>query len=503
MGRLYSLLALPAGACATLAFAPFSLWPFALVSPALLWWLLRGRSPGQALWRGWLYGLGFFGAGVSWVYVSIHQYGGASPLLAGSLTLAFCAALALLFALQAWLGARGFQRRRGWLGFVALWWLFEWLRSWVLTGFPWLYLGYAFTDTPLRQLAPVTGVWGLSLLALLLAVGAVESFCCRRPWPLLPGALLLCGTLLLPAQWTRPAGAPLQVALVQPDVPQLMKWQPEKRTEILDQLIRLSRPHLDADLIVWPENAIPAFYAQVAPQLAELNRALERHRTTLVTGLPTREMDLQDPQRVLLHNSLLLLGHDRGLYHKQRLVPFGEYVPLESWLRGLIRFFNLPMSAFSLPQRTPPPLQVQGQGLAAAICYEIAYPELVRRNSADAGLILTVSNDTWFGRTIGPDQHLQMARMRALENGRWVLRGTNNGITALIDPLGEIRDQAPVDQVVVVSGAATPMEGQTPYQRWGIWPLLLADLLLLALLLVRPRGAASENHRAAAAGLDH
>lgn len=503
MRRFRVLLSLPAGASATLAFAPFSLPLFALLSPALLWWLLRGQSPRQALLYGWLYGLGFFGAGVSWVYVSIHQYGGAPALLAGGLTFAFCAALALLFALQSWLGARFVAHpRHGWLGFVGLWWLFEWLRSWLLTGFPWLYLGYAFTDTPMRTLASVTGVWGLSLLALLLAAGTVEAVHRRRLQPLLPGTLLLALTWLLPAQWTPPAGAPISVAVVQPNVPQLMKWQPAQRQAIIDQLLALSAPHLDADLIVWPENAVPALYSQVAPQLSALSAALADAQATLITGLPTRRPDPDAPGRSLFHNSLLLLGHDSGVYHKRRLVPFGEYVPLEQWLRGVIAFFDLPMSAFSLPREPQPPLRVQGQVLAAAICYEIAYPELVRRSSTTAGLILTVSNDTWFGRSIGPDQHLQMARMRALENGRWVIRGTNNGITALIDPQGEVRARAPVDDVAVLTGEAVPMQGRTPYQRWGIWPLLGADLLLLLTLLITGVRTAPKQYRPASTGLD-
>ena len=502
MRRFHALLALPAGACAALAFAPFSQPLFAVLSPALLWWLLRGQTPRAALGRGWLYGLGFFGAGVSWVYVSIHQYGGASILLAGALTFAFCASLALLFALQAWLGARYLPDHHGWLGFIALWWLFEWLRSWLLTGFPWLYLGYALIDTPMHTLAPISGVWGLSLLVLLLATGAVEALHRRRLGPLLPGTLLLLVSLLLPAHWTTPAGKALHTAVIQPNVPQLMKWQPSQRQAILDQLITLSVPHLDADLIIWPENAIPALYTQIAPRLAPLTTLLEQEQSTLITGLPTRQPDLTEPHRNLFHNSLRVLGHDSGVYHKRRLVPFGEYVPLEHWLRGLIQFFNLPMSAFSLPQQPQSPLQVQGQRLAPAICYEIAYPELVRRGSAEAAMILTVSNDTWFGRSIGPDQHLQMARMRALENGRWVIRGTNNGITALIDPQGQIRARAPVDEVAVITGDPVPMQGLTPYQHWGVWPLLGANLLLLLTLLLLPRRAAPKQHGTAAAGLN-
>ncbi|GGC08407.1 apolipoprotein N-acyltransferase [Marinobacterium zhoushanense] len=497
-----NLTALLAGASAVLAFAPYSLPLFALLSPALLWLLLRDQPPARALLRGWLFGLGFFGAGVSWVYVSIHTYGNASVVLAAALTLAFCAALALLFALQAWIGARWFSGGHAWLGFIALWWLFEWLRSWLLTGFPWLYLGYAWIDTPFSALAPIGGVWLLSMLSLLLAGGAVEALLRRQLVPLLPGTTLALCALLLPNHWSQPAAEPMHVAVVQPNVPQLMKWDPDHLSSILDQLIGLTEQQPEAELVVWPENAVPALYHRIADRLAPLLEWLETTNTTLITGLPTATRDLNNPERVLYHNSLMALGEQTGLYHKHRLVPFGEYVPLEAQLRGLIEFFNLPMSSFSLPQRNLSPLRLGRHEIASAICYEIAYPELVRKSALSAELILTVSNDTWFGRSIGPDQHLQMARMRALENGRWVIRGTNNGITALIDPKGQISARLPVDETGVLRGSVTPMTGQTPYQRVGAWPLLAINLLLLGLRLLRV-GAARKHDGAAAAGLNN
>lgn len=496
MRRLTSLLpglaALLCGASASLAFAPYSLPLFAVLSVAGLWLLLRERSPRQAMRRGWLFGLGFFGAGTSWIYVSIHTYGNASVPLAGGLTFLFCAALALLFAIQAWVGARWFRGKGAWIGFIAIWWLFEWLRSWFLTGFPWLYLGYAWTDSPLRSLAPVTGVWGLSFLTLLVAVGAAESALQRRIKPLLPATLLVALTLLLPNQWTIKSGEAFKAAVMQPDVPQLEKWNPQRLDGILNQLIDMTRAHPEAELIIWPENAIPTFYYQVADQLQPL--LTELGSRTLVTGLPTSELDPDDAQRRLYHNSVAALGNTPGVYHKQRLVPFGEYVPMESLLRGLIEFFNLPMSSFSLPRQPQEPLQAGPYELGVAICYEIAYPELVRESGQLSDILLTVSNDTWFGRSIGPDQHLQMARMRALENGRWVIRGTNNGITALIDPQGQISAELPVDQAGVLTGEVTPMQGRTPYQVTGVYPLLILNLLLLAGLLIRRIRAANKNH---------
>lgn len=486
------LAALLCGASASLAFAPFSLPLFAVLSAAGFWLLIRDVTPRQALLRGWLFGLGFFGAGTSWVYVSIHTYGNAPVPLAAGLTLLFCAALGSLFAVQAWVGTRWFRGRSAWLGFIALWWLFEWLRSWFLTGFPWLYLGYAWTDSPLRALAPVAGVWGLTLLTLLVAAGAVESVLQRRLRPLIPALLLIALTLLLPKQWTTPSGEPVKTAVMQPNVPQLMKWDPAQRSAILDQLIDMTEEQRDAQLIVWPENAIPAFYYQVADRLQPLLEQLDSQ--TLITGLPTSELDINDRQRRLYHNSVIALGDTPGVYHKQRLVPFGEYVPLESLLRGLIEFFDLPMSSFSLPQKAQPPLTAGPYRLGVAICYEIAYPELVRESGQISDFILTLSNDTWFGRSIGPDQHLQMARMRALENGRWVIRGTNNGITALLDPQGRINAELPVDQAAVLTGEVVPMQGRTPYQVTGVYPLLALNLLLLLVLLIRRVRAPDKHH---------
>ncbi|SEG61358.1 apolipoprotein N-acyltransferase [Marinobacterium lutimaris] len=496
MHKLTSLLpglaALLLGASASLAFAPFSLPLFAILSVAGFWLTLRGNTPRQAARRGWLYGLGFFGAGTSWIYVSIHTYGNASVLLAGGLTFLFCAALALLFAIQAWMGARWFRGKGAWIGFIALWWLFEWLRSWFLTGFPWLYLGYAWTDSPLKSLAPVTGVWGLTFLTLLMGAGAVESFLQRRIRPILPATLLVALTLLLPTQWTIESGEPIKTAVMQPNVPQLEKWNPQRRDEILDQLIEMTRAHPEAELVVWPENAIPAFYYQVADRLQPL--LTELGSRTLLAGLPTSEPDPNDSQRRLYHNSVAALGNTPGVYHKQRLVPFGEYVPMESLLRGLIEFFNLPMSSFSLPRQQQGTLQAGPYELGVAVCYEIAYPELVRESALQSDILLTVSNDTWFGRSIGPDQHLQMARMRALENGRWVMRGTNNGITALIDPQGQISAELPVDKADVLTGEVRPMQGRTPYQLAGVYPLLMLNLLLLAGLLFRHIRTPQENH---------
>ncbi|QEW05441.1 apolipoprotein N-acyltransferase [Nitrincola iocasae] len=475
--------ALLSGALAVFAFAPFSLPLFALISPAALFLLLKDIQPLKAAWIGWCYGCGFFGAGVSWVWVSIHVYGGASVLLATLATSLFVMALALLFALQAWLLVRIFHSKTtSWLGFIAVWIGFEWLRSWFLTGFPWLLLGYTWLDTPLKSLAGLSGVWGLSLMTLCLAIGSVQAITQRSSKPLFLALALPLLSLSLPSSWTSEKPVPhLQVALVQPNISQHEKWDSSQLEAILQQHIDLSKPYQDHDLIVWPETAIPSLYYQAAPYTEDFFSHLNTIGTTLISGFPFMTYDTDNPDIRRFHNSLGIFSQGNGVYHKQRLVPFGEYVPLEQQLRGLIDFFDLPMSEFSLPEHTDLMLQVGQTQLATLICYEIAYPELTRRSAMNSDLILTVSNDAWFGDSLAAEQHLQIARMRALENGRWVIRGTNDGITAVIAPDGGLNQRLSRKQPGVLSASIPSMQGQTPYQKVGVWPVLGISLLLLLL----------------------
>jgi len=491
MMPLRVLLSLLGGTFITLALAPFNWVPLVFLAPACLYFAVRNCSLLQATLLGWLFGCALFGTGSSWVFVSIHEHS-ATPLpVALLLTTLFVTVLALLFALQTYLWRRWFSDQLPVAGFIGIWLLFEWTRSWLFTGFPWLYLGYATLDTPLATWLPIGGVWLGSLAVLLIAAGLIQTLQKRQPrWLLL--AVLPWTGLLLPDQWTTETSQNLTVALVQPDIPQNDKWIPDNRSWILERYIDLTGPLDDQQLIVWPETAIPAFFNQTVDTLAPLLDQLDQQGSTLLSGMPTLTRDPQRPSGYRVHNSLVLLTGSSGVYHKQRLVPFGEYLPLENWLRGLVAFFNLPMSSFSLPKESQPLLKVQGLSLSAAICYEIAYPGLVREMSRAADIMLTVSNDTWFGDSIAPAQHLQIAQARALENGRWLLRGTNNGITALINPQGKVTAQLPQFETGVLQGQVSAMAGATPYQRLGDWPVLA----IMALLLLSSMAAFSRRlHR--------
>lgn len=467
-----SLICLIAGTIITLALSPFDIYWLALISPCLLYIYTRKSSPIAAIWLGWCFGLGFFGAGVSWVFVSIYEHSATPFWLAILITFLFTASLGLLFSLQIYLWRKYFSDQFSHLSFIGLWVLFEWLRSWLFTGFPWLYLGSASLNTPLQNYLPIGGVWLASLMILLMAVALAKGITKQRYWLLVIPLPVIIGWLL-PTIWTVPVSNPISVALVQPNIPQALKWNPQYRQSILETYIKLSLSQKDVDIIIWPETAIPAIFKNVKQELTPLLDELEQQHISLISGLPIVEPDKQFPSGYRIHNGIKILSSGNGTYYKQRLVPFGEYIPLLSYLRGIIDFFNLPMSNFSLPQQNQSLLEVQNHKLAPAICYEIAYPNLIRDMSRNADILLTISNDTWFGDSIAPAQHLQIARTRAVETGRWLIRDTNNGISAIVDPQGNIQSQLPQFTSDVLEGEVFSMQGLTPWQQYGSLPLLI------------------------------
>lgn len=488
LSRAQTFLALFAsGALMPLALAPFSLWPIAILSTALLFWALQNQTPRQALVKATVFGFGLFFAGVSWVYISIHDHGFISAPVAFVGTVLFCLFLAVIFAAPFALSAIIPQTPLA-LGFglPAIWVISEWIRGWIFTGFPWLYAGYAHTGTWLNGWAPIGGVLWLSFINAMAAAALVQSLQKPRAAMLsvLVMALWLGGYGLQNINWTQSTGTELSVVLIQPNVDQEDKWSLVEQDNILQLLARQTEPHWGADIIIWPEGAIPALPKQVMDYLIEVDNRAKVNQTSLLTGIPT-----QDPRERRYYNSMLALGESRGQYDKTRLVPFGEYVPLEGILRGLNRFFDLPMSSFSLGAAKQSLLTAKGQSIATAICYEIAYPNLVADRAANASILMTVSNDAWFGRSMAPRQHMQMARMRAIENRKPLMRGTNNGVTALVDYKGNIYQQLEQYSAGELSGTVVPRVGQTFFNRFGSWPAVILSLLI-SLGLASRRGLA-------------
>ncbi len=479
-----------AGALITLSLAPFAIWPASIISISLLCWLLSTCDARTAALRGWLYGLGLFGTGVSWIYVSIHVHGNAGAPLAALLTALFCGGLALLHAGFGWCYVRLVRGLPGGmlLGFPILWMLFEWLRSWLLTGFPWLYLGNAYIDTWIAGWAPVLGVYGLSLFAAITGSCLFLAWRNRRPAAFITyGGIVVTlwagGAVLKPVQWTVQASEePLTVALYQPNIPQQRKWDRRWYPQILSTYRAQMDALYGADIILWPESAVPNYYQRATPFLDPIAKRAKAYDSTLILGIPYLGKSAGS-----YFNSIVALGYGEGVYHKQRLVPFGEYVPLENWLRGVIDFFDLPMSSFQRGDSSQQLLRAGSFRVAPFICYEIVYPDLVARGARKADILVTISNDSWFGQSIGPLQHLQIARMRALENGRYLLRGTNNGVTAIIDDQGRITARSDQFVEAVLKSRAEVMMGSTPFGSFGSAPVLLGCGVLLLLMGVLHR----------------
>ncbi|MFG6667981.1 apolipoprotein N-acyltransferase [Halomonas sp. HNIBRBA4712] len=479
---LQLLAALVAGGFTTLTASPFGLWWLGPVAVGLLFAGLNQLTPRQAALKGWAYGVALFATGASWVYVSIHDYGYTGVPLAVFLTALFVVALALFYALPFWLFRRFLGHRLTFLSFAGLWVLGEVLRTYLFTGFPWLLLGSGFVDSPLARFAPLGGVY---LLSLLVALSGTLGVCVlrRRFWAALPLAAIWLVPLALPNQWTTPAADPTRVALLQGNLSQLIKWTPEGQRAAANIYSELTRQVPDdVDLIIWPETAVPMFEYQARPVLERIQTTLSPE-TALLTGI----VQLDEQNRYF--NSVIGVGDVSGSYQKEHLVPFGEYLPLESVLRGAIDFFDLPMSSFTKGDTVQAPMQASGLRIGNAICYEIIYPQLVASRAVESDVIVTVSNDTWFGASIGPHQHLQMARLRALENGRYVLRATSNGITAIIDAQGRVLERAPQFEAATLLGEFHAMQGQTPFTRLGSWPAWLLAALFSVAGVIRKRSS--------------
>lgn len=493
-GLLSVLLNAALGALSVLAFAPFGL--FWLLPPLLALALHSWTAPPPrtAALRGYAYGLGLFGCGVHWVYVSVHRYGGVPPAGAVAITALLVAWLALFPAVSAWLLARlrpGRSAAALLLVFPAAWLVGEGLRGWVLTGFPWLAAGYSQIDGPLAGLAPFGGVHLVSL-AVALSAGALLWLVGPRArasrLAVAAGLVLLWGgsALLGRIDWGSDAGPPLRVALVQGNVSQLVKWDPGHLGATLARYERLSAPHwTDADLLVWPENALPLFVQRLPPDYVERLRTMaRRHDTAFLTGVP--RLDVETGR---YYNALVRLDHSGPAYDKRHLVPFGEYIPLQVVLGGLLDWLQVPLSAFSLGAPRQPLLQVKGQPIGSSICYEIVLGAQVARDLPQATLLLNVSNDAWFGDTIAAHQHLEIARMRTRETARALVRATNTGITAVIDSRARVQARLPQFEPGVLRATVQPREGATPYVHWRdapVWGLVLA-MAVAGLLLGRRR----------------
>ncbi len=489
MGWRHKGVAFLAGGASVLAYAPFGLFPVAAVALGVLFWLLgpgapevlRSASPGRrargGFGIGFAWGLGAMLAGVSWLYVALHRFGGMPMPLAALAVLLFCAFMGAFAGLSGALFGALRQGRAGRdaLLFAAAWLAGEWVRGWAFTGFPWLASGYSQSPpSPLAGFAPVFGVFGVGGLLAAVAALAVAAACTRNWRPALVALLLVAaGAGLRLVAWTTPVGEPLRVALLQPNIEQSLKWRPEMLQHWLEVNLTMLRDN-PAPLVVLPETTIPLLIDHLPPDYRDaLARTAAQHGGDVILGTFTRNADGH------IFNAAVSLGRSPTAYYaKHHLVPFGEYSPpLFSWFYALA---SIPMADQTRGAPRQPPMALAGQKVAVNICYEDVFGEELIRSLPEATLMLNLSNLAWYGDSLAQPQHLQIARLRALETGRPMLRATNTGMTALVAPDGHVEAVLPAFEAGALHVEVRGYQGLTPYARWGNWPAVAAALAVLA-----------------------
>ncbi len=482
-----SVVSLLAGALLSLSFSPFGWWPLAVLCPALLIYLWDGASPRRAAVLGFWFNVGTFSVGTYWLYISLRLIGHAPIPLALLLMAALVAIMGSYHALLGWFVAKYLPPRgagRWFVGIPGAWLLIEWFRSWFLSGFGWLALGYAHTYNWLGGFGPVIGQYGLGLVTLWLAGALVALMLGQRRAHYATAAALLVGigTLafaLRHVEWTQPFGKLITVAVVQGAIPQDDKIE-KNLPKILATFEDLTVQAHGADLIVWPESTIPDLINYHVDYLKRVYQAASATGSALLLGAIRAEENPETGEEEV-YNSVLVMDPRTpgvGWHDKYHLVPFSEFFPVPGFVRSWLRLMNLPSENFNRGKLDQPPLEAAGQKISAGVCYEDGYGSTQLKALRTATLLVNVTNDAWFGRSTARYQHLQISRMRALEVGRPMVRAANDGISAVIGAHGEILARAPEYEATVLRSELQPRIGLTPYARTGNWPVVTLALVL-------------------------
>lgn len=471
------------GSISIAGYAPFYLFPITPLALAGLFYLIyKTASPKQAALVTYSFSLGFFCTGVSWIYVSLHDFGGMPFWMAGFATFTFCAFLALFPTVAGWLSKKTSHVL---IAAPVLWVLAEWVRSWIFTGFPWINVSYSqVPHSPLAGFAPIVGAYGLSLVTALSAslLLLLLNKNTRKKAALALLVLWVSGGLLKLVPWTQPSGEPISVALLQGNIAQDIKWDAAQVQRTLDQYYSLATQS-SAKLIVMPETALPMLINEVPPNYLELLKAhAQKNQGDMLIGAVEYENEQY-------YNSMLSYGTEKTQsYRKFHLVPFGEFIPLKQVFGWIYRdWLNIPLTDLSRGGSHPQPMNIAGQKVAVDICYEDVFGEEIIHQLPAATLLVNASNDAWYGQSLASYQHLQMSQMRAMETGRMMLRATNTGATAIINRDGSIVSTLPHFTTGTLQGQAQGYIGTTPYVRFGNWATLIVLFLSVALLWGRKK----------------
>jgi apolipoprotein N-acyltransferase len=481
-------LLLPAlGALSVLGFAPFYFYPVSIVSLVGLIYVWRScETAKQAAYVGFMYGLGLFGVGFYWIYISLHTYGSMPAIMAGICTFLLAAFMSLFPAATGALSKRiSVNQKHLFLIAVPIFWaLADWVRSWIFTGFPWLTIGYSqLPQSPLAGYIPLIGVYGVSLITVLVASLMSSLFIKGLPASCKRGALtallaiIITGGLLKLVEWTTPDNSPVSVSLLQGNIDQAIKWAPEIAEHTLNQYLVMAEQST-SKLIIMPETAMPVLSSNMPPEMiTRMKQHAIKNKGDILVGMVERENGEY-------FNSVLSFGTaETAVYRKSHLVPFGEFIPFKMVFGWIYRdLLNMPLSDLSRGSIHQQPMRVAGEKVAVNICYEDVFGEEIIRQLPAATLLVNVSNDAWYGESYAAEQHMQFSQARALETGRMMLRATNTGATAIIDHKGHVVAHAPHFVQTTLDGTAQGYTGTTPYVRWGNWPFVLFSLIIIVLL---------------------
>ena len=474
--RFKLLAAFAAGAVANIGFLSPGFFAATIASLVLLFYLWGTATPKRCASLGFMFGLGLYSVGISWLYISIHDFGQAAPLLAGFLVGCLTCFLSLFTALCGYVQAK-IRTPILWrylLLIPALWVLTEWCRSWIFTGFPWLYIGYSQVDTWLAGWAPLMGVLGVSFANCVIAGAAAFTILKGFRTGVLAFALLFLATGAVGSyvNWSSPKGKTISAALIQGNISIFEKWNPNLATEHLRFFVEQSLLSENIDLVVWPESTFP--YLDDRLEKLKLWELLKSHPSDFLVGVLEKQ---QHENEEIIFNSAFAISTEIQKYRKHRLVPFGEYTPFREMLGWLLQFVEIPASDLSSYKEPQQPLLLAGQPAGVSICYEDVFPTEILKMLPDATFLINISEDGWFGENLAPYQRLQMSRMRAIETARPVLRVANQGISASIDAKGNIIDQ--LEQGKVLQTTIVPTAGVTPFARLGNIPILLLCIGLM------------------------
>jgi len=493
----WALLSLLAGALTTLAFAPFDFSWLVFLTLALVFYLWNQLPAKQAAVSGWLFGLGLQCSGVSWIYFSLHVHGSASVIFAALLIFLLCCYLSLYTGLAAYFINRFLPASpalRLMIFYPASWLVFEWLQGYVMTGFAWMQLGYTQIDLPLSGFAPVFGNHAVGSLAAVTAGAVTLLFVSGKAFNIRLAAVIaapvlilwIAGSYLKTIDWTSQDGEPIRVSVIQGNIAQKVKWKSHMKQPTMKRYRDLSLQQKDVDLIIWPETAVPNYLYRVVPFIQQLRRDMKAADTDLLLGIFVKNEEGRLLNSVMSIHGGPENGQYNGIYNKRHLVPLGEYIPLRFLIEFFNKFVKIPMSDIASGDDDQPLLNVAGVPAGITICFEEAFSRDLIKDLPEAKILVNVSNDAWFENSHEPHQHHAIARMRALETGRYMIRSTNTGITSIIGPHGQVVKQLPQFEVAVLNAEVQPLSGATPFVRWGDWLIVgLCSLLLLGFAFKR------------------